>query len=103
MTPEDRLIFHEQLIDLILLHQYVPHKSQGNYNEVLGALRELNPHANYCPECSGGMMDIARQAKTYIESYRKKIMEQVKFMTFPDHQQNQQHEKKKRGRPFKNK
>lgn len=88
MRPEERLLAQEQLIDLIILHQYVPHKSQENYGQVLAAMRELNPSAVYCPECSGGMMDIAVQARAVINRYKKELAKadekELKFMTFPD-------------------
>jgi hypothetical protein len=81
MTPIERLIQQEALVDLIIDHQYVPQRSAQNFNEMLAALREVNPGGIYNPSCHGCMSDIARSAKLFINLEREK---RLKFMTFPN-------------------
>lgn len=88
MTAKERLVMHEGLVDLIINHQYVPEKSQANFNELLGALRELNPGAKYDPGCSGCLMTIAQRAKVTILSIKH---EGLTFMTFPKRTMSEAH------------
>lgn len=102
MTPIERLIQQEALVDLILVHNYIPQKSAQNFNELIAALREFNPSGRYEPGCSGCMMEIAHSAKLFINSERdrmNKMMSDAIFMTFPEHPQEPV--KKKPGRPKK--
>jgi hypothetical protein len=98
MTPIERLIEQEALVDLIIEHQYVPQRSAQNFNQMLAALREVNPGARYDPACQGCMSEIARSAKLFINLERDR---RLTFMTFP--KQEPEVEPKKRGRKPKNK
>lgn len=84
MTAKERLLSEEALVDLMLKHSFVPQKSAQNFNNMLAALREINPSAVYDPGCSGCMMDIAQQAKVFIN--RIKEESKLTFMTFPKHE-----------------
>lgn len=85
MTAKERLLAQEDLVDLMIKHQYIPHASQQNFGEMLAALREVNPTAKYDPGCSGCMMEIANAAKLFINKFKKEQLppEEPKFMTFP--------------------
>lgn len=90
MTPIERLIEQEALVDLIIEHQYVPQRSAQNFNQMLAALREVNPGAIYNPACQGCMSEIARAAKLFINLERErmnKLANEAMFMTFPKHEQ----------------
>jgi hypothetical protein len=90
MTPIERLIQQEALVDLIIEHQYVPQRSAQNFNQMLAALREVNPGAIYNPACQGCMSEIARAAKLFINLERErmnKLAQEAMFMTFPKHEQ----------------
>lgn len=81
MTPQEKLLKNEDLIKLMLDHQYLPQESQANFGEVLGALREIDPKAKYDAGCSGCMSEIARMANVHLQAYKKS----PKFHTFPEH------------------
>ena len=99
MTPIERLIEQESLVDLILEHQYVPQRSAQNFNQMLAALREVNPGAKYDPACQGCMSEIARAAKLFINLERQKVKApEPVFMTFP---KQEPEVKRKPGRPKK--
>ncbi len=103
MTPIERLINQEALVDLILEHNYIPQKSAQGWNEMLAALREVNPGAKYDPGCQGCMLDIARAAKMFINFERDrmiKLSNEATFMTFPKHEPTEE-VKRKPGRPKK--
>jgi hypothetical protein len=95
MTPIERLIEQEALVDLIIEHQYVPQRSAQNFNQMLAALREVNPGAKYDPACQGCMSEIARSAKLFINLERDR---RLTFMTFP---KQEPEVKRKPGRPKK--
>ena len=80
MNPRDILLKHEDLINLVVEHQYIPHTSQANFNEVLGAMREINPNAKYDPGCSGCVADIIKAANFLLQEYKKT---KPKFYKFP--------------------
>lgn len=85
MTIKERLLAQEQLIYLILERKYIPQRSQQNFNEVLICLREINPALNYQPSCTGCLMEIANNAKFYINKFKEELVQQsaAQFMTFP--------------------
>lgn len=67
----ETLVKHEQLVDLILNHGYIPQKDQQNFNEVIAALRNLDPQGKYDPGCSGCMTEIAMAAKKRIKLFKE--------------------------------
>lgn len=98
-----RLLAQEALINLIVEHQYVPHKSRADFMEIVEALKEIQPGTNYCLDCSGAIIEIGNRAKVLLEAYKitqkleqDEAMEHVKnmmlppdepkFMTFPVHE-----------------
>lgn len=85
MTPHQKLLKNEELLKLILEHQYVPQVSQSNFNEMLGALREIDPAGKYDPACSGCVMEIAKMANIHLQAYKKSV-----FHTFPKHEKNKE-------------
>lgn len=87
MTPKERLLSHEQLVNLIINHQYIPQASQENWRDLLGAMTELYPGGDYEPGCAGCLMDIANKARLYIQMIKdeKEMMSAMQFMTFPAH------------------
>lgn len=83
MTPQERIAKHEDLIKLVIEHEYIPASSQGNFGEVVAALREIDPTAKYDTGCSGCIADIIRMANVHLQAYKKKL--QSTFHTFPNH------------------
>ena len=79
MTAKERLLAQEHLADLIIEHRFIPQKSAENFNQMLAALRELQPGAKYDPGCSGCMIDIAMSAKRLIEQIKYDVLT---FRTF---------------------
>lgn len=71
MKPQDILLKNEQLIKLIIEHQYVPQKSSASFMEIIGAMREINKGGNYDTSCSACMIEIARMANVHLEEYKK--------------------------------
>lgn len=80
MSPQERLLRNEDIIKLVLEHEYLPQASSVGFGEILGALREINPTAKYDTGCSGCMMEIVRMANFHLQSYKN----QPKFHTFPN-------------------
>jgi len=80
MKPQETLLRHEALIKLMLEHEYIPAASQANFNEMLGALREIDPVSKYDPGCSGCMLEIAKMANIHLQEYKKSI---PVYYTFP--------------------
>lgn len=98
MSAKDRLLAEEQLVDLMIKHSYIPQRSAQNFNNMLAALREVNPGGRYDPGCSGCMLDIANQAKIFINMIKEERKKELTFMTFP---KQEPEVKRKPGRPKK--
>lgn len=102
MTPIERIIEHEQLVNLICDHGYMPQKSQQNFGALVAAMKEYAPGANYDMGCTGCIFDIAHRARVYINNHKKALeANKLTFMTFPK-QEEIKPEPKKRGRKPKN-
>ena len=101
MTAKDRLLQEEQLVELMLKHNYIPQRSAQNFNNMLAALREINPGAKYDPGCMGCMMDIANQARIFINMIKEERKQELTFRTFPKQEEIKPEEKKKPRRPKK--
>jgi hypothetical protein len=71
MTPHETLAQHEDLIKLVLEHQYLPQAESGKFGEVIAALRLIDPAAKYDPGCSGCIQDIIRMANVHLQNYKK--------------------------------
>lgn len=87
MTPQEKLLKHEDLINLVTDHGYIPHKSQLNFREVMAAVKEIAPGTKTDLNCSGCIEDIIRVARVHLKVYKDKLAKerQATITTFPKH------------------
>lgn len=83
MTPQETLLKHEDLINLIIDHQYIPHHSQANFGEVKAAIEEITK-TKYEQGCSGCITEMVRIANIHLKAYKATIKPAV-FYTMPEH------------------
>lgn len=79
MTPQEILYKHQDLIKLVLEHQYLPHSSAMNYQEIKSALQQIDG-VKRDGSCSACMSEIIRMANIHLQSYKERT-----FRTFPKH------------------
>lgn len=82
MTPHEMLAKHEDLITLVTEHAYIPHASQANFQQVVEALKKIQPTAVYRTDCSGCIMEIVRMAGVHLKAHKERLRQ---FHTFPSH------------------
>lgn len=98
MNPREKLLQHEELIFLVKEHGYIPQVSAANFNEVLCALREIDPKAKYDTGCSGCIAEIIRMADAHLRVYKASLpppkpLEPARH-TFPAHEKKPGRKKK---------
>jgi len=82
-NPKQVLLDNKQLIELVLVHEYLPQISNAHFGAVVAALREINPKASYRTDCSGCIMEIVRMANAYMVEYENELRASTQFKTFP--------------------
>jgi hypothetical protein len=81
MTPQEKLLQHEELINLIVEHGYIPGRSEAAFGEVICALKEIAPSGNYRTDCSGCISETVKMADIHLRIYKESL---PKFHAFPN-------------------
>lgn len=80
MNAYEILEKNEALIKLVTEHEYVPHKDHANFQQIIEALKIINPKASYRSDCSGCIGEVVRMAGVHLQAHRAS---KATFKTFP--------------------
>lgn len=89
ISPQQILLKNEDLIKLVMEHEYMPQNQQGNFMEVKGALQQIDGVKRETGSCTTCVKEIITMANIHLQAYKKTIVTatviEPVFHKFPKH------------------